>query len=158
MHKKIAATTLWIRRSERIPDVRFPKGRWTRTSIKLHWDNKLKQQVCTLCKYAEKIFASHTIKIKLDTEADICILIENQMWLLSLKPKIRITNTILKGYGCSRITSIALTDLNIMLKNKTVTRFDIVNTPPKQLLYFWMKAGSRVRYHLCECKWDKKIV
>ena len=94
--------------------------------------------VHSISRYAEKIFASHTIKIKLDTEADTCILTENQMWLLPFKLKIRITNTILKGYGCSRITSIALTNLNIMLKNKAVTRFDIVNTPPKQPLYFWM--------------------
>ena len=95
--------------------------------------------VHSIYKYAEKISASHTIRIKLETGVDTCILTENQMWLLPFKRKIRITNTILKRYGCSSITTIVLTDLNIMLKNKTVTRFDIVNTPPKQPLYFWMK-------------------
>lgn len=49
---------------------------------------------------------------------------------VTLQTKDKKTNTILKGYGRSRITNTGATDLKITYKNKTITRFDVVYTPP----------------------------
>ena len=68
------------------------------------------------CKYIDKIFAIHTIKIKVNTGADTCILTENQMQLLPFKLKIRKANTILMRYECSRITNIMATMLTTWKK------------------------------------------
>ena len=99
-------------------------------------------------KYTDKIFASPTIKIKVNTGADTCILTENQMQLLPFKLKIRITNAILKRHECSRIKNIVVTDLKIICKNKTIrTRLDIIKTP-QAALCSWMQADTRNRNHL----------
>ena len=52
----------------------------------------------------------------MNTGADTCILTENQMQLLPFKLKIRITNTILTRYECSRITNIKATTLTTWKK------------------------------------------
>ena len=99
-------------------------------------------------KYTDKIFASHTIKIKVNTGADTCILSENQMQLLPFKLKIKITNTILKRYECSRITNIVGNGLKIIHKNQTIrTRLYIIKTT-QAALCSWMQADTRTRNHL----------
>lgn len=94
------------------------------------------KSIYSVSRYADEIFANttingcHKIKIKVDTGADTCILTENQMLLLPFKPRIKKTNTILKGYEGLRITNTGATDLKLTYKNKTITTsFDIVNTP-----------------------------
>ena len=71
-----------------------------------------------------------SLKMKIDTGADTCILTTDDLQLLPISIDLQPTDSVLKGYGGSKIENLGITTLKVTYGNKTVeTQFNIVEAP-----------------------------
>ena len=70
------------------------------------------------------------VKMKIDTGADTCILTTDDLQILPISIDLQPSDSILKGYGGSRIGNLGVTTLKVTYGNKSVeTKFHVVEAP-----------------------------
>ncbi len=91
----------------------------------------------TISSYPSKLFAvvklnhKHSIKLKVDTGADTCILTTDDLQSLPFTPQINPSPAVLKGYGGTSIDHVGATFLKVTYKGGTINaKCDVVNAPP----------------------------